>query len=592
MHREVLRSQRGNRPDARMNVEERVAPDRKVNQRVPMRDGIHLAADVQLPVGAGPWPAAVLRTPYGRVFDAETARVLSQDGMAIISVDCRGRFDSEGRFDLGENDGADGADTLDWVAAQPWCDGRVAGRGFSYGGLTQWGMAVNSAPPLVCAAPIMAPCWWRGMSFREGGAVMLAAAAHWLPRQAAADPTCVEDLREETLSRALEFDQIIENDRVCISAALAHRALGRLPLKDPWPFPGSDLFADIWRKIFECSTPRSWIDDAGPPNNDRLLAPTLIVSGWYDLGCQDSIAAFGHLQRTSPPEIADQHRLVMTAHGHGFDPLREVQLPPEAWRFGLDSDHRWAKEWLFGDDATLRSCDPVTYFTLGANEWRGADRWPPPGAEPESLYMYPGRSNGDGTLGGGPAREQSVGGFRYDPSRPVPSRGGAGIGLPPGPSDQIGLTGGVRDDVLSFTSDALKGEFEITGPITAEIFASSDQPDTDFTVKLMDVHADGRATSICDGIVRARYRNGPDPEFLRPGVIEGFQVHLGNVSYQIHRGHRLRADLSSSNFPRFDRNANTGAPEGTDGLGDLRVATQRIYSSPAHPSRVVLSVIR
>lgn len=557
-----------------------------------MRDGIHLAADVYLPEGEGPWPAAVLRTPYGRAFDGETAQMLSHDGIAMVSVDCRGRFDSGGKFDLGESDGADGADAIAWVAAQPWCDGRVAGRGFSYGGLTQWGMAVNAAHSLVCAAPIMAPCWWRGMSFREGGAVMLAAAAHWLPRQAAADPTCAENLREETLSRALEFDQIISNDRVSLPAALAHPALRRLPLKDAWPFPGSELFAELWRKIFEGPPPPSWIDDAGPPIDDRLLVPTLILSGWYDLGCQDSIAAFGHLQRTSPAEVAVHHRLVMTAHGHGFDPLREVQLPPEAWRFGLDSDHRWAKEWLFDEDLGLRNCDPVTYFTLGANEWRSADRWPPPEAELEPFYLIPGQSNGSGVLGPAPPREQSIGGFRYDPSRPVASRGGAGIGLPPGPSDQAGLTGGARSDVLSFTSDPLKENLEITGPVTAEIFASSDQPDTDFTVKLIDVDFDGRATSICDGIVRARYRNGPDPEFLRPGVVEPFRVHLGNISYRIERGHRLRADLSSSNFPRFDRNANTGAPEGTDGPGDLRIAAQHIYTSPSHSSRVVVSVMR
>lgn len=575
-----------------MNVNQiRVGSDRMINQRVPARDGIHLAADVYLPEGSGPWPAAVHRTPYGRAFDAETARVLSQDGMAMVSVDCRGRFDSGGEFGLGESDGADGADTLTWVAAQPWCDGRVAGRGFSYGGLTQWGMAVNAEQSLVCAAPIMAPCWWRGMSFREGGAVMLAAAAHWLPRQAAADPTCVEDLREETLSRALEFDQIIENDRVSLTAALAHRAIGRLPLRDPWPFPGSDLFAEIWRKIFDGPPPPSWIDDIGPPAGDRSLVPTLILSGWYDLGCQDSIAAFSHLMKTSPPDVASHHRLVMTAHGHGFDPLREVQLPVEAWRFGLDSDHRWAKEWLFGEDLGLRTCDPVTYFTLGANEWRGADRWPPLGAEPEPFYLFPGESNGNGVLGQAPPGKQSIGVFRYDPSRPVPSRGGAGIGLPPGPSDQTGLTGGAREDVLSLTSDPLSQNLEITGPVTAEIFASSDQPDTDFTVKLIDIDLDGRATSICDGIVRARYRNGSTLTFLRPGVVELFRVHLGDISYQVGRGHRLRADVSSSNFPRYDRNANTGAPEGTDGPGDLRVATQHIYSSPAHPSRVVLSVM-
>lgn len=548
---------------------------------------VRLHTEVFLPSGQGAWPALLMRTPYGVGDQRGDARRLAGEGFAVVVQDVRGRFGSTGTFDLGASDRDDGSAAVAWVAAQPWCDGRVASRGVSYPAFTQWQALVGRPPALACAAPVMGPAWWRGLDFRRGGAVDLVTAAHWLPRQAAADPGVDADAAVRMFARAFEAEHLVAPGEAAFAVedALDHPALGRDRLREPWPVEGSAAFEALWRRIFD--TPLS--GDTGPGPGDGADAPVLAVGGWYDPWVDDAVAAFRHLRRHGSAEARAAHRLVVTPFGHGFDLPREIDFGPHAWLVGLDAGDRWAAEWLLGRGETLRSLAPVTWFVVGAepgDAWRSADDWPPPGVRVHRLSLAP-----QGRLAAeAPGAPFGIG-FVYDPSRPVPTRGGAGLILPPGPCDQTGLTGGARDDVLSFDRAPLREPLELAGPVEAEIHLSSSAPDTDVTVKLLDVSPDGRAVNICDGILRARWRHGGESPPLTPGVAEPFRLRLGNVGYRIRSGHRLRVDVSSSNFPRYDRNPNTGAPDGSDAAADRRPARQVVHGGRGVPSHVSLPVL-
>jgi putative CocE/NonD family hydrolase len=495
-------------------------------------DGLHTAVFLDGSV-SGPRPALVLRTPYGvedRVADASR---MAADGVAVVIQDVRGRFGSAeaGPFDLGLTDRADGVACVGWAREQPWCDGRVGLWGFSYGGFTQWKALLGCAEagvPVVCAAPSMAPPPWQGVDFRRGGAVELSAAVHWLPRQ------------------AFRFDQAFETEHVLdaaghvdIDLALAHPALADPRTRSTVErVVGNGEFAGLWEQVFA--------GDAARPGAEGCVdAPLLIVGSWYDVWGEGTTEAFAWARRNSvSPAVARSHRLIMAPHGHGFDPPREVDLGPDALRFGLDVDHRWALEWLFDRDRSLRDLAPVTYFSIGPNEWRSAPSWPPPGADVVTFDL--------------PGAGRS---YRYDPARPVPTRGGAGLGLPPGPSDQHGLSGAERDDVLTYEWPALERALDLAGPVTALLEVTSASRHLDLTAKLVDVDPDGRAMSICDGISRV----GID----RPRAL--VEVRLGVVGYVVAVGHHLRLDVSCSNFPRFDLNPQCGPTEVTVHSGGVEV---------------------
>lgn len=554
--------------------------------KVPTRDGRLLTTDLYLPEGEGPWPALLHRTPYGSHWFADAAREFTKD-VAVVVQNVSGRFGSDGDYDLGETDVTDGADAVAWIASQPWCDGRVAGIGISYGGYTQLRLASASPEGLVCIAPQLAGAWWKGLFFREpGGPLALATSAHWLPRQASDDTSSKEEFRNQMLSRALEFFQIVKDGKVSLEAALAHPAISRLPLRDPWPFEGSDVFSEIWTSIFDRPPPVSWFDDPGPSPSETITVPTLVFNGWYDMGVQGSIEVFRRLNETSP----GMHKLVLAPMGHG-EPLTEYDAGADGERFDLFIDNRWAREHLLDEGTELRDLEPVTYYTFHKG-WSSASTWPPEGTQEQRWALHAGATNADGRLTMDGSYERTSIEFPYDPRHPVPTRGGLTLGMPPGPSEQSGLTAGARADVVSFTSDAFDESVEITGTVAVELYASSDAPDTDFTAKVIDVQPGGRAMSICDGIIRARYRNGVRAEMLVPYEVARMRIHCGSISYVVRKGHRLRVDISSSNFPRFDRNANTGNPEGTDREEDLRVANQTIHTSEQYPTRLTIGVMQ
>ncbi len=554
---------------------------------VPMRDGRTLRTDVALPPGQGPWPATLLRTPYGRWQEVDRAHALCRDGVAVVLQDVAGRFESEGEFSFMNGDGQDAIDTIDWITAQPWSTGDVAMRGFSYRGFLQWDAALRHPPALRAVAPLLSPWWHRPQRFRApGGPLQLATITHWLPRQAAEVFGIPRPAAKELYARSFEPEQIVVGTRIDPDKLRDHMGLSRWELADPWPVQGSAEFEPMWRDIFATPPARMAFEDRGP-DDDVIEVPALVLAGWYDPSCTDAFLQFAHLRRTSPPPVRDHHRMIVLPLGHG-DPLTEFPAGEATFRFGLDPDHDWSVEWLLDDTRALRDLAPVTYFLLGANTWQSAPSWPPPGARPHRLFLDP----AGGRLAERPVARPSSAAFDYDPHDPVLSRGGTAFKLPVGPMDQDGLTGGARSDVLSFTAAPVSEALTLTGPVVVELYASSSALDTDFTAKLIDVAPDGRAMSICDGIVRARYRNGTAAEPLSPEVIERYRIWCGHVAYVLGAGHALRVDISSSNFPSYDRNANTGAPAGTDRLGDVVVARQRVQGSDVCPSNLTVMVVR
>ncbi|GAC1576610.1 MAG: CocE/NonD family hydrolase [Candidatus Dormibacteria bacterium] len=556
-------------------------------------EGAVLATEVELPVGAGAVPASLFRTPYGRgnVFPDPSA--LPGNGVALVNQDVRGRWGSTGTFALGATDIGDGVRAVEWLTEQAWCDGRVVGRGLSYPGLMQWAMALGRPRGLVCIAPMMAPAFWRGMSLREGGALQLALAAHWLTRQAAEAPGLPDDLRAQLFEDALEFEDVVvpTSDgtgrwETSLARCLAHRSLTAAPLADPNRFAGAEPFATIWRQLFEQPDMGNWFTDTGPAPDAAVEVPVLVMSGWYDVWSHEATVAFRHLQVTSSPQLAAQHRLVIAPFGHGTGWAGELPEPIDANRFACNLDIRWSLEWLFERTRDLRDLAPVTYYCYNLG-WRDAVAWPPPRVEQQRWYI-----DGDNrvlTLTAAPATSRSA--FVYDPTTPVPSRGGRALGLPAGPCRQDGISGGARADVLSFDSEPLSDDVVITGSVLARLMVTSSAPHTDFTVKLVDVHPDGVAYSICDGICRTRFRDGRPSRALSPSVATDILIHLGSTAFAVLAGHRLRLDVSSSNFPWYDLSPNVDLPEGSAQPAQFRPAQQVIWSGPGTESYIQMTVI-
>jgi putative CocE/NonD family hydrolase len=599
---------------------------------VAMRDGVRLATDVYRTSAAdGPLPVILERTPYDRTGASrsevgpgrraaatrpEVASFFARHGYAVVMQDCRGRYGSEGEFTKYLNEAEDGYDTLSWLVAQPWCNGRVGTMGVSYGAHAQLALACLSPPGLACMftdSGGFSSAYHGGI--RRGGAFELKQAT-WAYRHAllspktAADPVRRKALQEVDL-RSWFRRMPWRPGRSPLSAAPEYEAYffeqwreGRLT--DYWKVPG--LYAAGYY-------------DAIPD------IPVAILGSWYDPYVETCIGNFAALSaRHRAPT-----RLVMGPWTHGDRSSSfagDVDFGEAAVLDGnLAADYlamrlEWFDRWLrdrraSGDDP------PVRYFQMGGGDggrdaagrlrhggrWRAADTWPPRGAATRTLYLH-----ASGSLSTDPPQlAQACREYRFDPADPVPTIGGAltsgepvmaggafdqsvGPGVftyrvdhPPGP-----LAG--RADVLVFQTPPLERDLVVTGPVEAELWVSSDCPDTDFTVKLVDVYPPGGdwpqgfAMNVTDGIFRVRYRQGWEQEsFMEAGTVCRIVVRPFATSNLFRAGHRLRIDVSSSNYPHFDVNPNTGGAEGGDDRP--RVATNRVHCSAAHASCVRLSVM-
>ncbi|MCY4633494.1 MAG: CocE/NonD family hydrolase [Acidobacteria bacterium] len=581
-------------------------------EQAPMRDGVELATEVYLPPGEGPFPVILQRTPYNRRSpsagsdcDAAVGRYFAERGYALLNQDTRGRYRSGGEFDAMRQEPPDGFDAVEWAAVQPWSNGRVGMIGGSYVGLTQWQAAGETPPHLVAIAPHYSSSdYHKGWTY-QGGAFDLWFAQSWT----------AQTLAPDTLQRRLEaagmpLEQVLQE----VEAFVAE---GREKLRDDWlwQLPLKD-FAGFRRDGNIAAYYDEWL--ARPGYDDywagldletkypRIQVPALITGGWYDIFQEGTIRNFMGLREEGGTEAARTGtQLVMRALCHacpGDTTAGAIDFGPDN---ALDLNAAWARWfdfWLKGIDNGVADDPPVRLFvmtppdegTMGGGFWIEADEFPLPDAVETRFYLRSGghanSAAGDGALSPeGPGGEPDT--YVYDPREPVPTVGGnmccRNDMLASGAFDQRGVER--RGDVLVYTTEPLDEDLTVIGPVQVELWAASSARDTDFTAKLVDVHLDGYAHNVSEGIVRARFRNSDYLEsWITPGAVHDYTIDMGYTANVFRRGHRIRLEISSSNFPHFDRNLNTATVFG-EGAEPVP-ATQRVLHDDLHPSQLVLQV--
>jgi len=547
------------------------AADVTHDRMVAMRDGVRLATDVYLPRGAaGPLPAVLVRLPYGKTDDhcamPMTAAWFARKGYACTVQDVRGKFDSEGRFDPAHQaiEIADTYDTIDWVARQPWSDGRVGMWGESYYGMTSLAGGIGQHPALKAIAPGNITLDLYPIVFR-GGAFCLNAMGQWALAMAAQG----------------------YNDLSGVD--VRHLPLADIPRRAGIESPIFDAFmANPVRGAY-------WERHGMPQGYERLKVPTLWWGGWYDNLMGGQLADW--MKVSANNGHADHIRLMIGPWDH--DGTADHTVKACCLPVGETARHRWDTyqaffdRYLMGLDNGWGRAGPVEIFVMGDNRWRVESEWPLARTRYTPVYLHSGGKantlDGDGRLGFEPPGAEPADRFVYDPDNPVADTVGRSMWAFAG---QMGDRRTVerRADVLVYTSDPLDRALEITGPLEARLFVASSARDTDFTVNLVDVFSDGTANPIQDGILRMSYRSSEShPTPIEPGCVYEVRIDLWATSYVVAAGHRLRVEVSSSAFDRYDRNPNTGEPFGAAGKGIP--ATQTVLHDAAHPSRIVLPVI-
>ena len=534
--------------------------------RIRMRDGVHLSANIFRPAAPGRVPAILVRTPYGKgsVITPHYQAFVDR-GYAVVAEDVRGRYGSEGEFQPLTQEPNDGDDTLNWIAAQPWSDGTIGMMGGSYLGIVQWKVAALNNPHLKAIFPVVSGSDdYRDRFYSQGGAIKLGNRLLWMSENLKA-PGFRPDFARFVLHLPLRTSDVAATGQTSrmFQKAMAH--------------PEFDGF---WQSI---STRERLA---------RIKVPVFSVGGWYDNFVESDLEAFSALHRNS-----GVHRILIGPWPHNMSiKFPNVSFGPESTVPVRGLQIEWFDQWLKGKDTALMSRPQVKFFVMGANRWREEREWPPAGVHFRSFFLESqGRANstgGDGSLGPRPPRFARPDRFTYDPRNPVPSMGGAVCCnprvFPWGPMDQRPVE--KRGDVLVYSTPALRRDVEVDGPVRVVLYCSTSARDTDFTAKLVDVFPDGRARNLSDGILRLRYRRSLEKaEPATPGEVYRVIIDAGVTANVFQKGHRIRVEISSSNFPRFDRNANTGGPIALETR--LVRATQTIYHDRLHPSHIVLPVL-
>ena len=573
---------------------------RERNVMVPMRDGVRLATDIYRPDSPGRFPALVTRGPYGKDGYADNQEhsiwFFPQRGYVVVSQDCRARFDSEGDYyDPLFQEGQDGYDTVEWAARQPWCNGRVATTGQSYLGATQYTLAAGPRPPhLTCMAPVSASAdFHQSWVYHTGGAMewgwMVPYAIH------KGRNTLVRAGREDLLAQMDEY--VLPPDN--FAQPLTDAWFRHLPLRD-WIDRLKETAPYFHEYFDEEKDGPYWSRINLMRQAHKISLPMFHVSSWYDIFLEGALNGYQALRdRAATAEARRSQRLLVGPWAHirpytapTSGDTGDIDFGPEA-RIELH-EHllRWFDYWLKDIETGLLDEPPVSIFVMGENRWRAESDWPLARTHYTKWYLHSGGSantlDGDGTLSTNPPTEEPFDVYSYDPADPAPTRGGCTLIIPQGVADQREVER--REDVLVYTSEPLERDMELTGPIAVTLFAASTATDTDFTAKLVDVRPNGYAHNLQDGIVRARFRtSAAESSLIRPGRIYKYEIDLWSTSHVLFAGHRLRLEISSSNFPRFDRNPNTGAPIGADDR--LETALQTVVHTPDYPSHVTLPVI-
>jgi uncharacterized protein len=565
---------------------------------VEMRDGTVLRADVYRPDSDTPWPVLLQRTPYDKNAPSMLLNPIraASAGYAVVVQDVRGRFASDGNFYTFRHESDDGYDTIAWTAAQPWSTGKVGMFGLSYVGATQWLAAITTPPALATIVPVVtASDYHEGWTY-QGGAFELGFNASWT----------LSNLAFATLMRRIkagepfpsEFRQTYIGliDNMC-------RAFDTLPLGHMPLLHEHNLAPYYYDWLQHPTADAYWQQWCIEAQHHKVAVPALNVGGWYDIFLGGTIRNYLGMRRNGQTAAAQQYqRLVIGPWKHGL-PLSSVSgamafgIMAEAFAIDFEGVQlRWYDHWLKGIDNGVRQDAPVRLFIMGANAWREEQEWPLTRTQYTRYYLHSrGKANslhGDGVLSPETPGMEPPDHFLYDPRYPVPTRGGglccwAGA-LPQGAYDQTPVES--REDVLVYTTPLLTEDVEVTGPVLVTLYAASSAVDTDFTAKLVDVHPSGFAQNLTDGIIRARYRQSTArPEPIEPGKVYAYTIDLWATSNVFKAGHRLRLEISSSNFPRFDRNPNTGGALATETL--LLPAVQTIHHDGTYPSHVTLPII-
>ncbi len=564
----------------------RVEPDAPAK----MRDGVTLRADIYHPNGEGKFPVLLKRTPYnkmGSLHEVDFAYKAASHGYVVVIQDVRGRYTSEGEWYPFVHEIEDGYDTVEWAAALPYSDGRVGMWSGSYVGATQVLAAISHPPHLAGICPVVT-----ASNYHDGWTYQGGAFEQWF------NQSWTTGLSQDTLLRSIQ------------KASNARLGESVLPLTD-YPIynlssPGMidanaknfapyfldwlahPAYDDYWKRVS--------IEEHYPD----IRVPALHIAAWYDIFLGGSLRNYEGLRRHAGTEEARKgQQLLVTVGGHagGGRKIGEVDYGVELLKFEeTEITLRWYDFLFKGVQNDFASGKPVKIFVMGRNEWREESDWPPADAKRRRYFLHSqgaaNSSSGNGSLSTSAPGAETADKFIYDPATPVPTVGGPlccdGAHLAPGPMDQRIVEG--RKDVLIYSSAPLDHDLEVTGPVRLEFFASSSTVDTDFTAKLVDVSPDGTAINLTEGILRARYRESQETATpLVPGKVYPLAIDLWATSNLFHAGHRIRLEITSSNFPRFDRNLNNGGSAATSST--MVPATNIILHDSGHPSALILSTM-
>jgi putative CocE/NonD family hydrolase len=534
--------------------------------RVKMRDGVELSADVYRPDAEGKFPVLLNRTPYTKPGSFRSARYFVERGYVFVALDVRGRGDSDGKFVPYRNDGQDGYDAVEWCAAQPWSTGKVGTLGGSYNGRIQWLTAVLQPPHLTTMIVLVTPAdpfveWPTG--------TQLPMMISWHHFTAGHVSQSMDAVDWNKIQRHLPLYTMDE-------------AVGR-PSRNWKEDLDHPVLDDYWEAIRYQN------------KFDRVKVPVLHISGWYDDEQISTPLNFIGMTTRGPLDVRDKQKLMMGPWPHAINStskLADIDFGPGAV---IDLNGywlRWFDYWLKGKDTGILSEPPVRVFVMGENKWTDENEWPIGRTRWTKYYIHSqGRANslfGDGTLSETPPGGEPSDSYTNDPEKPVPF-------ITEPSFAQIGSAEDYRpverrDDVLIYTSEPLAEDLTVCGPIKVELHASASAKDADFMGLLIDVWPEGYAQRLIDGMVRARYRDGMDKaSLIEPGKIYAYTLDLWNTCQTFKKGHRIRLQLASSAFPKYDRNPQTG-----DNLAratKLQKAELRVYHDKNHPSHIVLPVV-
>lgn len=536
---------------------------------VPMRDGVRLATDVFLPAATGRWPTVLVRTPYSRHSPGIRGyRTFVQRGYALVVQDLRGRWGSQGTYGLMTQEAPDGNDTINWIASQPWSNGRVAMAGSSYMGVVQWWAAIESNSHLKAFSPMFSgDDEYTDRYDSPGGALQLGHRLLWLA----------------------ENFPVVPGLPPAVSTYIDH-----LPLRTA-DVAATQKTLKLWQLALDHPSFDSFWQQQSLRNSlKRVSAPVLSFGGWFDVYAASDLDAFARLAKANKPVETWigpwGHNPALRFPTRDFGPQAVVAIRSKQ----LD----WFDHWVKKPNVPPQDAEPgiLHIFVMGPDVWRKEREWPLARTHYTPLYLASyGHANsaaGDGLLTWQLPRKSKTDGFTYDPRTPVPTVGGAvccePAAFPPGPLDQS--SNEKRQDVLVYTSPPLSEEIEVTGLVRTILYVSTSANDTDFTAKLVDLQPDGKPLLVTDGIQRLRYRLSENaPVFVKRNQAYQISVDTGVTSYVFAARHRIRLEVSSSNFPRFDRNMNSPGPN-ADQSKPLK-ARQTIFHQKGYPSAIILPVI-